>query len=270
MPIFVLYNWQLLTCTKFTERVPDVTASSARYPFKIALHQGAIESIFLDSMYALGVSVSRPFTPVSIQLSEDRDILDDVNAYPVKACHFYFSFFKISLTTWQVVLRRVDCDNDGSGAEVVYTKFVIGADGENQILLRARLSFLIYSIGAHSWVRKAFNIAMQGEQTESVWGVIDFTPNTNFPDIRNKCVIHSNNGTCMLIPREDDKIRLYIQLDSKDVADTSTVRVDKSQMSPFQLLDVCTISPPEFNPFILAIDCPEIILSLHLSNSRVF
>ena len=82
---------------------------------------------------------------------------------------------------------------------------------------------------------------MEGEQTEYVWGVIDFTPDTDFPDIRNKCVIHSNNGTCMIIPREGDKVRLYIQLDSKNGTDTSTVkRVDKSQMSPYQLFDVCT------------------------------
>ena len=82
---------------------------------------------------------------------------------------------------------------------------------------------------------------MEGEQTEYVWGVIDFTPDTDFPDIRNKCVIHSNNGTCMIIPREGDKVRLYIQLDSKNGTDNSTMkRVDKSQTSPHQLFDVCT------------------------------
>jgi phenol 2-monooxygenase len=104
------------------------------------------------------------------------------------------------------------------------------------------------SKGAHSWVRKAFNIAMEGEQTEYVWGVIDFTPDTDFPDIRNKCVIHSNNGTCMVIPREGDKVRLYIQLDSKNDADTSTMkRVDKSQMNPYQLFDVCIRSHRNWN-----------------------
>ena len=85
---------------------------------------------------------------------------------------------------------------------------------------------------------------MEGEQTEYVWGVIDFTPDTDFPDIRNKCVIHSNNGTCMIIPREGDKVRLYIQLDSKNGTDSdnSTMkRVDKSQTSPHQLFDVCII-----------------------------
>lgn len=81
-------------------------------------------------MQALGVSVNRPIVPVSIQLSEDRDILDDVDAYPVKACEFPL-FFSIVLTTWQVALRRIDCDDDdGSDTEVVHAKFVIGADGK--------------------------------------------------------------------------------------------------------------------------------------------
>ena len=117
---------------------------------------------------------------------------------------------------------------------------------------------------------------MEGEQTEYVWGVIDFTPDTDFPDIRNKCVIHSNNGTCMVIPREGDKVRLYIQLDSKNGgADPSAMkRVDKSQMSPHQLLDVCTISAQFFrNSYHLSIfgtGSKKIISPVHLPNTRVF
>ena len=51
---------------------------------QVTLHQGAIESIFLDSMHTLGISVDRPFKPVSIELSEEKNILEDVDAYPVK------------------------------------------------------------------------------------------------------------------------------------------------------------------------------------------
>ena len=74
---------------------------------------------------------------------------------------------------------------------------------------------------------------MEGEQTEDIWGVVDLTPDTDFPDIRSGCVIHSNNGSCMIIPREDDKVRLYVQLDSKNAADPST------KVNPYQLFDVC-------------------------------
>ena len=122
---------------------------------------------------------------------------------------------------------------------------------------------------------------MEGEQTEYIWGVIDFTPETDFPDIRNKCVIHSNNGTCMVIPREGDKIRLYIQLDSKNGADTSTMkRFDKSQMSPHQLFDVCTTPLPflyietrknwKYHSYIFGTGGSEIISALHFPNTRVF
>ena len=64
---------------------------------QVTLHQGAIESIFLDSMHTLGVSVNRPFTPVSIELSEDKNILEDLDAYPVKVCHFQMLFTDILL-----------------------------------------------------------------------------------------------------------------------------------------------------------------------------
>jgi 2-polyprenyl-6-methoxyphenol hydroxylase-like FAD-dependent oxidoreductase len=138
------------------------------------------------------------------------------------------------------------------------------------------LSVFNPSTGAHSWVRKAFNIAMEGEQTEYVWGVIDFTPDTDFPDIRNKCVIHSNNGTCMVIPREGDKVRLYIQMDSKNGANSSTMnRVDKSQMSPHQLVEVRThffrnSHELEYHRLILGADSKEIISAVYFPNSRIF
>lgn len=71
-----------------------------------------------------------------------------------------------------------------------------------------------------------------------IWGVLDLIPDTDFPDIRNRCAIHSHNGSCMIIPREGDKVRLYIQLADKDVVDASTGRVDKSKMGPQKMLEV--------------------------------
>lgn len=79
---------------------------------------------------------------------------------------------------------------------------------------------------------------MVGEQTNYIWGVIDLTPDTNFPDIRNRTAIHSTNGSCMIIPREGDKVRLYIQLDQNSELITSTGRVDKERATPELLLEV--------------------------------
>ena len=73
-------------------------------------------------------------------------------------------------------------------------------------------------------------------------------PETDFPDIRNRCAIHSSNGSCMIIPREGDVVRLYIQLTDTGVVDASG-RVDKSKMGPQRLLEVANKS---FHPYKVA------------------
>ncbi|EEB89627.1 hypothetical protein MPER_12256, partial [Moniliophthora perniciosa FA553] len=127
------------------ERVPDVTAPTARYPFEVTLHQGAIEAIFLDNMKAVGVQVDRPIIPTSIQISDDPSVLEDPQSYPVR-----------------VELQHLQ--GETNTMEIVHAKYVVGADG------------------AHSWVRQTLGIAMEGEHTDYVWGVIDMVPDTNFPD----------------------------------------------------------------------------------------
>jgi 2-polyprenyl-6-methoxyphenol hydroxylase-like FAD-dependent oxidoreductase len=42
------------------------------------------------------------------------------------------------------------------------------------------------SDGAHSNVRKSLGYKVIGDSTDSVWGVMDIYPRTNFPDIRKK------------------------------------------------------------------------------------
>ncbi len=76
-------------------------------------------------------------------------------------------------------------------------------------------------------------------------------PDSNFPDVRNRCAIHSNNGSCMIIPREGDLIRLYIQLTDADVVDPKTGRVDKDKMGPEKLLQVAKKS---FHPYTMDTD----------------
>lgn len=68
--------------------------------------------------------------------------------------------------------------------------------------------------------------------------MIDFIPDTNFPDIRNRTAIHSSNGSCMIIPREGDKVRFYLQMSDKDVMDPETGRIDKAKVTAKNLIDV--------------------------------
>ena len=82
---------------------------------------------------------------------------------------------------------------------------------------------------------------MDGEQTDYVWGVTDIAPITDFPHVRACAMIHSNNGSCMVIPREDDKIRLYVQLNPKDIINDATGRVDRTKYGPDEILEASAI-----------------------------
>jgi phenol 2-monooxygenase (NADPH) len=74
--------------------------------------------------------------------------------------------------------------------------------------------------------------------TDSIWGVVDMIPETNFPDIRACCLINSDDGQRFSIPREKDMVRLYIQL-LDNALGSSTGRVDRNKISPEKLIDVC-------------------------------
>ncbi|KAJ9399506.1 hypothetical protein DTO282F9_3618 [Paecilomyces variotii] len=67
--------------------------------------------------------------------------------------------------------------------------------------------------GAHSTVRKCLGYTMVGDTTDSVWGVMDVYPQTDFPDIRKKAALKSAAGSLLIIPREGGSmVRLYIEL----------------------------------------------------------
>ena len=76
--------------------------------------------------------------------------------------------------------------------------------------------------------------------TDYVWGVVDMIPETDFPDIRNKAAIHSTNGSCMIIPREGDVVRLYIQLSDADAREVLNAkgRIDKTRWTPQRLMAI--------------------------------
>ena len=81
---------------------------------------------------------------------------------------------------------------------------------------------------------------------EYIWGVLDIVPDTDFPDIRNRTAVHSENGSCMIIPREGDKVRLYLQLDDNADLIGEDGRLDRSAVTPAHLMDVARKS---FHPF---------------------
>lgn len=62
-------------------------------------------------------------------------------------------------------------------------------------------------------MRKSLGIKMEGDSTDSKWGVMDVYVRTDFPDIRKKSVISSSHGNLLIIPREGDfLVRFYLEL----------------------------------------------------------
>ena len=73
--------------------------------------------------------------------------------------------------------------------------------------------------GAHSTVRRSLGFKMIGDSSDSVWGVMDIYPRTDFPDIRKKGALQSRSGSLLIIPREGGSlVRFYIELPHGTVA----------------------------------------------------
>ena len=73
---------------------------------------------------------------------------------------------------------------------------------------------------------------------DSIWGVVDIVPETDFPDLRDWAIIQSNHGTLMNIPREGDMVRFYIQLpEDTDLVNRETGRVDTAKANAERIIE---------------------------------
>lgn len=122
------------------------------------LHQGRIEQYFLDFIHrsSQDVSIDRPVKPVKLDI--DTSLVASEDEYPITVTLLAGDGV---LVNGNGILNGAEKEPVG-GETVVRCKYMIGCDG------------------AHSWVREQLGIVMEGEQTESVWGVMDIIPITNF------------------------------------------------------------------------------------------
>ncbi|OLN91993.1 Phenol 2-monooxygenase 1 [Colletotrichum chlorophyti] len=103
--------------------------------------------------------------------------------------------------------------NEAENAEYPVEVKLEHVDGTAQETVRAK--YLFGGEGARSFIRNQLQIGVKHKDPIShVWGVMDGVVKTDFPDIKMKCTIHSNHGSIMVIPREDNMVRLYIQIAS--------------------------------------------------------
>lgn len=78
-----------------------------------------------------------------------------------------------------------------------------------------RANYVVGCDGARSNVRQAIGGELHGDAAHQAWGVMDILANTDFPDVRQKCLIQSaNEGNVLILPREGGYLfRMYVELD---------------------------------------------------------
>ena len=118
----------------------------------------------------------------------------------------------------EVTLRRVS-GHSGAG---------IGASEDNLQVTETRTvraKYVVGADGARSSVRRAIGGSLSGSTSMHAWGVMDVLARTDFPDIRKKCIIHSEAGSILHIPREGNHLcRIYVDLGEVDSSDGGNVR----------------------------------------------
>ncbi|KAL8883087.1 MAG: hypothetical protein Q9198_000010 [Flavoplaca austrocitrina] len=184
-----------------------------------------VESLLLDNVEKFrGKSVEYSKVPLNVA------IIDEDDQYPVQV-ELQSTEASMSVKVGEAHERRSHLDHGprkkrrilaqkhhhsgsvvtrikNSHPETIRAKCVVGCDG------------------AHSWTRKHFGIPFRGQRTHDVWGVMDVIPLTNFPDTRKNCMIESDHGNLLLIPRENKLARLYVELPENDTkTDWMTVKM---------------------------------------------
>ena len=78
-----------------------------------------------------------------------------------------------------------------------------------------RANYVVGCDGARSAVRKAIGGELHGDAAHQAWGVMDILANTDFPDVRQKCLVASaKEGNVLILPREGGYLfRMYVELD---------------------------------------------------------
>lgn len=110
--------------------------------------------------------------------------------------------------------------SDGTSADIM-TDYLVGCDG------------------ARSRVRQCIpDKQAQGNPNDSFWAVLDGELDTDFPDIWSKTVVYSEqHGSVLIIPRERNLTRLYIEVNNLEQSISEQFVMDQARkvMAPYSL-----------------------------------
>ncbi|MGO1183817.1 MAG: FAD-dependent monooxygenase [Micrococcaceae bacterium] len=151
------------------------------------------------------------FPHVIVNQARMQELLFDHAARSAARLQVDYGYHYVSQTTdldqpypVTVTLAETDEENRPTGeTRTVRARYVVGCDG------------------ARSAVRESIGRSLQGDAQNHAWGVLDVLVDTDFPDIRKKSVIRSEQGSIIIIPREGGHlVRLYVDLGTVDPTDT--------------------------------------------------
>ncbi|KZT67061.1 hypothetical protein DAEQUDRAFT_729460 [Daedalea quercina L-15889] len=176
------------------------------HPYTLCVASSMTEGMLIRALAERGVIIDQPFVPKSMQIVKTEDDAR-VSYVEVTVAGLHEDYLRINGVRQADRGKLIDIPEAVKAGHVIRAKYVLGCDG------------------ARSWVRKAVGIALEGETTDLVWGVVEFTPETNFPTMRASNVIASPlSGGILHVPRENDTARVYIRLrrDPNTVAEGET------------------------------------------------
>lgn len=176
---------------------PD--AVDVLHPFILLCHQGMVEGMFVQDLRQSGVEVHRGHEFDAFSYKYDGSAAEGRESPVLEA-------------TFQ--------KTDGSEA-TVHADYLVGCDG------------------ARSRVRQGIPDAYAtGSPHHSYWGVLDGELDTDFPDLWSKTVVYSGeHGSVLIIPRERNLTRFYIEVKSQEGSIDDKFVMDQARkvMAPYKL-----------------------------------
>ena len=168
--------------------------------------------------------VPDPANPGHIKrLSRVQDVADDSSEMPhilINQARLHQLFLDVMANSpsrlapdysWSV--RDLVIDPTTDDHPVTVTLEDTGVNWGQTVTVRA--NYVVGCDGARSNVRKAIGGELHGDAAHQAWGVMDILANTDFPDVRQKCLIQSaSEGNVLILPREGGYLfRMYVELD---------------------------------------------------------
>ncbi|MBM2321166.1 MULTISPECIES: FAD-dependent monooxygenase [Marivita] len=113
----------------------------------------------------------------------------------------------------RVIDLEIDTETDDHPVTVTLGR--VTEDGTASDTITVRANYVVGCDGARSNVRTAIGGKLHGDAAHQAWGVMDILANSDFPDLRRKCLIQSaKEGNVLIIPREGGYLfRMYVELD---------------------------------------------------------